>query len=1442
MDTGFGINLEGFLVKGNLSLAPSLIPLHQGDGSLEGSGTLYFNIIKEYTDNLGVDLQNVLFQNNLVHITHTQPSCNETSASLIVEGGALIKSVVNSTSPTCGGGLTVNGGAAIAKNAHIGGTVYMNDNNIKNVKYPVDPKDAATKEYVDNQSVSGNFTTGQVIIADSVGKDIRGFDNFTFNGIALSINSTENIAGSLGGSFVCFGGVSISKDVFVGGTLNVNSNVIKNVANPIDDQDAATKYYVDNKTYGNLLGSVGNTQIVTGSTDPNKITSHPAFTINNNVLQVGTAGLFYIANTAGALSINDTTASLFIAGGAVVQKELYIGGTVDVGGNNITNVADPINMYDAVNKKYVDDRKLQGLFTTGQLIIANSDGDSIRGFDNLSFSTINGTLGTLLLNQYTDVILQNTSNASGLGVGGGLTSLGGATFYKNVYIGGQLDVGLNRITSVADPIEDYDAVNKRYVTSLLDASVGGDNSLILNNNTTVPVNIEALTFDPSVKAFLVYIYINNNYEKSAVYTIRGVNTGTNWYIVNTYTGEPTLVNFYITTDTDNKGILQYTNLNISGFTSVQYRIVTQLFENQSGAQTNFTLQSNTNNYTDITDLSFGNLQVDGAKIVTHVSDTSEVHGMIFLNVLQKNGSWVLNKTSIGDIPEDLDFRIYSDGIRGVVQYKNPNASNYTLRFNKFQIAHVQPPYTFNANTLTPTATTITDFLFQKTQTNFNLTIYAYNTTLNKHALYEIEAQNRHDSWKVNSRFIGDPMDIYFTIHSTEENNLLKYTNKSANDVLIKYYLDAPTTFQPLPVTKGGTGRTYLTPFAVLRGNGTDAIVSSSDFIYKDRVLILGPESSIYLKNTQSAIGLGSGGSLTVLGGAAISKNLIVGGVIDVKENNIINVKDPVNALDAANKNYVDKLVNSILSTANTFVLNNLVAEPEDIPDFNFSSDTKAFVAYIYVQNQSGNGDNCAMFCLRGIKRQSNWFLSKTFIGDPTNIQFFIRESNGGGQIQYTNSNGSGVTTVRFKVMTQIKDTPEDDQINLGISNNVNTFTDIPELTMANSILDSAQYVIYVSNDTEGRYGMYILNCVLKGSNWVLNTYSTGNVQGLSFRIESTGTDGRIQYTNTNSNGNYTFRIQSTKILKSDAAITLHASTTTPTTIDNTFLAFDKGQYIFHVIAYVEVPALNLHALYEIEGLFCDGEWSLNSHYVGDRTGVHFSIQTSTYGFLQYTNTNNVDAIIKYVVDAPLIVPLSVKKGGTGKTFLRPNAVLRGNGIDPIIATDDFTYENNVCKLGPSSSILIQNTTDVSSGTTGGTFTTYGGAVVGKTLVVGDKLRVNDIDITPNVGDINQKEFFANNNQITPSNVVGFDFTNPQVKSFTGVVCVTIETTDDTFDSLYEVKGLNKKAGWIIRTSYIGDDIGIDFTITSSGQVQYQSPNIADWISTSMKFRAMTTTI
>ncbi len=125
----------------------------------------------------------------------------------------------------------------------------------------------------------------------------------------------------------------------------------------------------------------------------------------------------------------------------------------------------------------------------------------------------------------------------------------------------------------------------------------------------------------------------------------------------------------------------------------------------------------------------------------------------------------------------------------------------------------------------------------------------------------------------------------------------------------------------------------------------------------------------------------------------------------------------------------------------------------------------------------------------------------------------------------------------------------------------------------------------------------------------------------------------------------------------------------------------------------------------------------------------------------------------------------------------------------------------------------------------------------------DAATKNYVDTAVNAisGDISLTSFSAANNQVAPANVTGFAFANGTTRSFKALVSVSIDATTDLFES-FEIMGVQKASSWEISVSSVGDTSGVSFTITNAGQIQYTSTNEAGFVSSTIKFRAITTTI
>ena len=1489
MESGFGHNLEGFLIKGNLSLAPAEIPFLQGDGSIEGSGTLYFDVIREYNTHFGVNIQDVLFQNQSIRVPYTAPSTSLTSACIIVDGGISIRTTNNSTSVTSGGGLTLAGGMSVGKDAYIGGTLDVTGNKIRQLALPVIGTDAANKDYVDSVAdrVSGDFTTGQVIFGASDGDAIKGYSFFRLGDDNLTLEKPLFLSNSAtGGALVVDGKSVLDGSVDVNGNVNLNGNTLTGLSPPLGPTDATNKLYVDEiaaSVANSVSGNFSAGQLLVADTTGNKIRGYPNLVYNGESL--------YLGSTVGT--------SLVVSGGTVIYQNLTVGGIINANLNTIQQVGYPINGTDAATKQYVDDltaAKISGNFSTGQILIADTSGNTIRGY-NLFTYTDNGSSGTLNIGGTVNVY--NTQDAFGLNSGGALTVLGGASFQKSVFIGGQLDLNSQKITNVKTPEDPFDAVNKEYVDALFASGGGGgggacgcgpddtkyEREFLLENDITTPKDLTVFQFPTTTDAFVSYVLVTcEELSRSALYTLRGVNDGGDWKLSTSFIGGITGVNFYVY-----RGTVRYTNANTSGRFYIRFRTITDIVNPEDPGdipvtQISESLLQNVV-YSELSG-TYSTTDSDALALVMFISSIdTDKYSLYFLNCTKRNGEWVLNYNQTGD-RNDLSFRI--SGSTGTLSYLNTTGEDYLAKVTYTRLLNTQTTVTLDPTSTFTNAHT-SQLRFDAGLTSFFLTLYVEIPSLsNLSSMFEITGfvDTSTSEWNINSRFTGNQTGVRFGIHTVGGVGYLQYTNTSGHIANLRYVKNFPVPLPTCRICKNLTvlgkldmngnpivnvqypvSRTdaankeyvddYFTQFTagqIIVGGGSTRLRGYSELTYTAGTLRVGNASQLALDNTTDSTGLnGTTGSLITQGGAVFKKSVYIGGQLDLNLQKITSVSTPTEAFDAVNKAYVDAKFATCCGGHNegelyyesSFELENGTLYLTDIPEFNFDGTVKAFVSYVYInQNVSGVASD-SLVTIRGYTTGTEWIINKCFIGKKGGIDFSMRTAaNGTGIMQYTNTNVSGTSMIKYRVMTQITDVAGTNQTNLMLTNGVEEYTYVPGLSFLSDTIDSVQIVMFVSNAIANKYALYFLNCVLKGDTWFLHCYFVGDNTGIFFRIKTNGSLGSIEYLNTSLDTEYIARIQSVQVLRKQNVSTLTLTPVgVPTIIDSTNLKLDKTILRhFQLMIYVEVPGIDKYAVYEIDG-FVDtfyNEWKINTRFFGDRTGVTFYLNGE---YLEYTNTNSVNANIRYILNVPTTYePLQVRNGGTGNVYMEPYAVLRGNGTQPIIGTPDFIYQDYKLVLGNVSSIVLNNTQPAINLTTG-TLVSSGGIVVNKNIIVGDSVTIRDTLFAPSAGDIfSERYFYADNDVTVPTNIQYFLFSDASIKSFKGTLCVTMTTIDDQYDTLFDIKGIKKRSGWIIVYDSIGDYTGINLTITSGGQVQYTSTNSSGWISTIMKFRAFTTTI
>ena len=583
------------------------------------------------------------------------------------------------------------------------------------------------------------------------------------------------------------------------------------------------------------------------------------------------------------------------------------------------------------------------------------------------------------------VNILNTQCAQNLTSGtASLTVYGSVKIYKKTFLGSQLDLSMHRITGVADPILDYDAVNKKYIDNLFKTPTTNTCEIVLNNNQLTPSLIDpSLVFDPSIyKSFYIQIYsfANNIYT---FYNIRGILLGGIWSLTTTHLNGPNSLQFSI----NNSGEVQYTNTSIVSLSFLNFSIIATIQQ----TFIDYSLSNNITVFTDIPYPIFSYLNSDYLvkKLILYVTSPMGF-SVYYITLLLKSNTWVLSQFFQGSMT-GIYFTINTNLSNGTLQYKNTNTSGVST-INVFDDITITP----NDPVITLLPNTPNDFidinLFSFTSVSKNFNLYIEIPSLSKYAYYDIECIKVNLEWVINTQFIGDNLESYgikITISTLNGVAYLKYTNSNSALAYLSYKFELDS-LQVLPLEHGGTGNSSLFPTGILRGNGCNSIITDSKITFYNNKLILDNTSGILLINGEDSLDISSG-SLITYGGAYIKKSLLV---------NDINI--------TPNR---DDIIHRIVFNAN----NNIIT-PTNIDklifDFNY---TIAFKVYMSINITTNTGNIIEVDDLYGYYKNGMWILDRVSYGDTSGIVLSINNS---GQIQYTSSSTPNwmSTTVSFRAI------------------------------------------------------------------------------------------------------------------------------------------------------------------------------------------------------------------------------------------------------------------------------------------------------------------------------------------------------------------------------------------------------------------------------------------
>ena len=352
------------------------------------------------------------------------------------------------------------------------GSLDMRGNTIYNVADPVNPQDVVTKVYVDN-------TKGSGVIGRKTGDSVSIKENLDFLG----------------------------------------KQKIKNLPDPVNDKDAATKEYVDTTTVPFLkldqtkyntkgdidMGGFNTVLNVKTPTDDNHITDKKyvdemdnlksAFSFRND--EYFAKGNIYLRkNKLGGLReplqdgeaankkyVDDKTKNLFLD----ENDNIAFGLNVDMDGNKIFSLPEPEQDNEPATKKYVDDLQTQFIDKRGNVKFDRSINvgnnrifslkDPKKDYEATNKKYVDDTITKRLQEEKDKFLPQDPATKEYVDeaikqVAGGdiLVSKEGVFIKANGHYRATapLDIDNHKMENLPDPVDEKDAVNKKYIDGIVE--------------------------------------------------------------------------------------------------------------------------------------------------------------------------------------------------------------------------------------------------------------------------------------------------------------------------------------------------------------------------------------------------------------------------------------------------------------------------------------------------------------------------------------------------------------------------------------------------------------------------------------------------------------------------------------------------------------------------------------------------------------------------------------------------------------------------------------------------------------------------------------------------------------------------------------------------------------------------------------------------------------
>ena len=279
------------------------------------------------------------------------------------------------------------------------------------------------------------------------------------------------------------------------GSLDMRGNTIYNVADPVNPQDVVTKVYVDNTKGSGVIGRKTkdgvsikenmdflNKQRIKNLPDP--VNDHDAVT-KEYVDEKDAATKEYVDEKDAVTKeyVDDKTKNLFID----ENDNIAFGLNVDMENNKIFGLPEPVEDQEAATKKYVDDLQTQYIDKRGNVKFDRNINvgnnrifavkDPKKDYEATNKKYVDDTINKRIQEEKDNFLPQDPATKEyvdeaikGLAGGDILVSKEGVFIKANGHYRATapLDIDNHKMENLPDPVDDKDAVNKKYIDGIVE--------------------------------------------------------------------------------------------------------------------------------------------------------------------------------------------------------------------------------------------------------------------------------------------------------------------------------------------------------------------------------------------------------------------------------------------------------------------------------------------------------------------------------------------------------------------------------------------------------------------------------------------------------------------------------------------------------------------------------------------------------------------------------------------------------------------------------------------------------------------------------------------------------------------------------------------------------------------------------------------------------------